>query len=480
MARQTSKRRTSTGIALVVGIVALSAGAWGLHRWAPFAHESAEVDWPENVAPVAEYVERTTGLEFLDDVTIRFESNDEQYTLLVNGEPTELTQQEVDDAAVQAASGRAFGLWAGEVSLVEARATLNDSVPYPVTWLSAENAIAINATSEKTTLGPSLRTELAVALTQALDDQHFHIIESMNGASSAQELQVLQALSVGHALWVRDEYIHDLDDDDELEYRVESTELTDTYVDQVAAVPLAYRALRSSGQLLGGAFIAALDGDLPLLTAAFTTHRPAALDQVSLPTSKYLRTDPLEPLVEPAAPTGAEVHYSSQLGPAGLFMVVATASTVFDALAAADGWGNDRYTVYTLDDRVCADLHLVADSRDDADRLEAGLQAWALARPAASTALLAREGLDLYVSVCDPGTDVRQPTPSAAAIDHFFARSGELQSRIELSGKPALAECITVESFSRFTVDQLMGFDSTGDVLADVTDIEDDCLDRVG
>ncbi|MDP2291731.1 MAG: hypothetical protein Q8M22_11120 [Actinomycetota bacterium] len=480
MARQTSRRRTWIGIALVVGILALSAGAWGLQRWAPFADESAEISWPENVAPVAEYVERTTGLEFDHEVDILFVPNDAKYTTLANGEPAELTQTELDDAAVRAASGRALGLWAGDVSLVDANVALNGSVPYPVTWLGTDNAIAINASSEKSTLGPSLRTELAVALTQALDDQHFHVIDAMNAATSAQEVQVLQALGVGHALWVRAQYLDDLDDDEAIDYRLESAERTDTFVTQVAEVPLAYRALRSSGQLLGGAFVAALDGDPERLTDAFTSARPAALDQVSLPTGKYERPDPLEPISDPPAPSGADVHFSSQLGPAGLFMLAATASTVFDALEAADGWGNDRYTVYTLDGRVCADLHVVADSRDDADRLEAALQAWALARPAASNALLAREGVHVYVSVCDPGPDARQPVPSAGAIDHFFGRSGELESRIELSGKPALAECIAVETFARFTIEQLNGFDRTGDVLAEVTDIEDDCLDRVG
>lgn len=480
MARQTLGRRTWVAVALFVGLAAISVGAWGLQRWAPFAEEAAEVTWPDNVEPIAEFVERTTGLQFDESVSIRFEVNRDAYTLLANGEPTTPSQPEIDAAAVQAESGRAFGLWAGEVSLAEARQALEGSVPYPVTWLSDDNSIAINATNEKAALGPSLRTELSVALTQALDDQHFHVIESMNATITAQDLQVLQALSVGHALWVRSQYIDQLDTDDALDYRMESAQLSDTYVEQVSEVPFAYRALRSSGQQMGGAFIAALDGDLRLLEAAFTTDRPTALDQVSLPTSKYVRTDPLEAVDEPPAPEGAEVHYSSQLGPVGVFMLLATASTAPDSLTAADGWGNDRYTVYSLDGRVCADLHLVADSPDDAGRLETGLQAWALARPAFSGALLAREGVDLYVSVCDPGAQARQSVPPVAAIDHLFGRGGELQDRIEFADKPSLAECIAVALFATFTVDQLYGADRSGDVAAEVTDIEGECVDRVG
>jgi hypothetical protein len=146
-----------------------------------------------------------------------------------------------------------------------------------------------------------------------------------------------------------------------------------------------------------------------------------------------------------------------------------------EALTAADGWGNDAFTAYELDGRVCVDARIVADSRADADRLQRGLDAWAGTRPAASGALVGRDGDALLISVCDPGVDARQPSPGQPAIDQYFGRSSMLHHEIEETRDAAVAECVAVTFFERFTVAQANSFDSEFDVTTELDDITDGC-----
>ena len=209
-------------------------------------------------------------------------------------------------------------------------------------------------------------------------------------------------------------------------------------------------------------------------TSSGAQRRTHALDQIGLPVGKYLRRDPLEGVAAPPAPAAAEVKYTNQMGPFGLYLLLSTGLPVTDALTASDGWGNDRYTAYVLGGRVCVDVHVVADSRDDADRLQAGLAAWALARPDDTDALVARDGTDLYASACDPGTDARQPVPDDEAIDHYLGRAQEIRQRSDYSGDPALAECVGVTYFAAYSL-----YDESVDYWAETDRIELDCLDTI-
>jgi len=200
---------------------------------------------------------------------------------------------------------------------------------------------------------------------------------------------------------------------------------------------------------------------------------PDALDQVSLPVSKYLRTDPLAQLTAPPGPA-AEVKLSNQMGPFGLYLLLSTGLRATDALTASDVWGNDRYTAYLLDGQVCVDVHLVADSRDDADRQQQALEAWAAARPAATHALLGRDGVNLYASACDPGAETSQPVPTTDAFDHYLARAQQVQLRSDYSGNPALAECVAVTFFATNSVT-----DPRLDYSSEMDRIEQSCLDTV-
>lgn len=483
MARQTARRKTFTGIGLVAGTVALSGGAWGVKEWAPFADDTAAapVTWPENVQPIVDYVERVTGLEFVSPIEVEYISDDDEFAERVLGDAFVPTAEDIASAADDDAAGRALGLWAGDASILDSNAAYNSGEPFPAYWLSEENTIVINGVDEDDSLAPFARAELALLLTQALDNQLFDIIERIDQAENPQQYQATVALAFGHSIWVQDEYIADLSDPETTRYENAYQDRVDSFVEETSNVPGSYLALRSAGQQLGTTFINALvESDPALVAEAFTSKRPTALDQISLPFAKYERYDPTEPIEPPTPPNGATELYSAQLGPTGTYLLLTTGMPLTEALTASDGWGNDSYTAYRIDDTVCVDLHLIADSPDDADRIYNGLNGWAAARPAAAKALVGRDGNDMYATVCDPGTKARQTVPTTNDVDQFYVRSSYLADQINQTGNPELAECIAVTTFEDFTLAQLQNPDLTGDIGDALEAIEDDCRDQVG
>lgn len=476
MARLTPRRRAWTGVALVGGIVAIAVGAWGLQRWAPFA-EDTEVTWPGNIEPLARFVEHTTGQHFTQAVTIEFIGDADEYAERVAVPVTPPTADDLADAAVDEAVGRALGLWRGDVSLVDVHEAYDTAPPLPVTWRAEDTTIVVNAVDGNDDLSPVVRAQLTLRLTQALDEQRYHLVQRAGSAPTSQDYEVVAALEVGHAIWVHDQYVDDMSADDVEDYYSAYDDEAQDFASAMDDVPVAYRAIRAVGQQLGPMFVEALSEEgRGLVATALSTDVPDALDQVSLPAGKYLRRDRLERVSAPPGPGGADVRFTNQMGPFALYLLLAPGLPDHEALTAADGWGNDRYTVYVLDDRVCVDVHLVADSRLDADRLENGLNGWALQHPQEAAALVARSGTDLYASVCDPGTDASQEVPSDDAVEHYMARADELRQRADASGDTSFAECVAVAFYGRFSFD-VADDDEGTDYFAEMDAIEQDCLD---
>lgn len=191
-------------------------------------------------------------------------------------------------------------------------------------WLADDNTIVINAKHDAE-LSPMVRAELSVRLTQALDNQLFDTIEHIQRAPSSQHYQALVAVSVGHAVWVHDLYVDQLSEDDLDDYYTASDNSGAVWAQAMAEVPVAYRAIRAVGQQIGPMFIEALSEEGRTLVAkAMSSAAPAALDQVSLPTSKYFRRDDTEPVTEPPGPAGAEVQFTNQMGPFATYLLFAT------------------------------------------------------------------------------------------------------------------------------------------------------------
>lgn len=472
--------RRRTAAALVVSLAAICAGAWGLSKWRPLEHEPAEIAWPANVQPIIDYIEAATDLRFRSSIEFDYIADADDYNDRARDPQYELTQDDLDSIAVDEAVGRAFGLWAGDASLTESFDAINSAEPRPVRWLPDSDVVLINARDSGAKLSPAVRADLIVYLTQALLDQNFQLIERRETADTAQGYDAVAAVHIGYALLIHDRYLEDLSAEDRERYDNESAEQSEAYANSVDSVPATYKAIRIAFQVLGSVFMAALAEDEPSVALqALSKHVPVALDQVSLPAAKYLRNDALEAVTAPPAPEGATAHYGEQLGPFRLFLMFTSGLPANEALTAADGWGNDRFTAYELNGRLCNDLHVVADSPADADRMERALNQWALARPNEADALVGRDGVNLYASVCDPGTDAEQSVPGDAEINQYFGRADFLHYQATTTGKPALAECIATDFYAQFTFDQIASATPAADLEAAYVAIEDDCRNSV-
>jgi hypothetical protein len=480
MARQTPRRRAWVAIGLATGVVALSVGAWALREWQPFAADATPVSWPANVAPLARYVEDATHLRFTTSPRVEFIADGERFATRVQpaDEPSQAAR---DTSAVDEAVGRALGFWSGEPKLVEGAHLLRSSGDTGVDWLDDEATVVVRAANAKATLSPVDRADLVLILTEILDDQRYDVDRRLAAAPTPQDFQVLAGLTIGQALWVRDQYTAGFSTDDRDSYRQDRTDRGRAYSESVGEVNIAFRALRVAGQTLGTAFVAALheSSDRHAVEEAFTSDVPDAIDQMSMPVHKYHRRDRLEHVGPPPVPSAAEPLYTRQMGPFGVYLVLAGGLDAPAALTAADGWGNDAFAAYRLDGKVCVDARIVADSRTDADRIERGLQAWGRARPKASGALVGRDGTTLLLSVCDPGTKATQPVADASDIDQFLDRADLLKDRVAFTGLPALSECVAVSFFTDHVASDLRGDNPQLDPFNEIDDITKNCQTSV-
>lgn len=475
MARQTSRRRAWTATGLVAGLVALSAGAWALHRWKPFAEDPVSVSWPDNVRPLAEYVEQTTGLQFLQPVRIEFVADDDAFDARANP-PVEHGDDDQSSAAADEAMGRALGFWDDQLKILDSAATLRSAGARGVAWDDATDSIVVHAKDEAADLSVTDRAALVLQLTESLDDQHYDIRERLTHTQGAQQSQALASLDVAQAIWVRDQYVADLSDDDASEYADAQESDGKAYADAVGDVSLAFRSVRVAAQVVAVPFVTALheSNRRDAVERAFRDDPPTAIDQLSMPVAKYERRDTTEAVEPPPVPVGGTLIQTRNLGPFGIYMVMAGGLSVTEALVAADGWGNDAVTVYSIGDRTCLDGRIVADSRTDADRIERGLHAWGAQRPTESAVLVGRNGTTLLLSACDPG-DAAQPIVGRDEIDQWFTRADVLGEQLDYVGLPDVAECSAMRFFEQHTASDWQGQNADFDPFDELDGLTSEC-----
>ncbi|CAB4365523.1 unannotated protein [freshwater metagenome] len=467
------RRRVWLTLVTTTLLSALWVAAWGLQQWAPFDHEPAATTWPANIHDLATFVEHATQQKFLHVVPVEYIVDHAAFTTRVA--PPEVTQADRHVAATQDAVGRALGLWNGDASTLTSSAAL-ETAPSWARWLRTEDVLVVRATTAGAALNAYQRSQTIVQLTIALDEQHHHLGQRRIDSTTRQQSQALGVIGIGHAVWVHDLYYDHLSPEEQAAYSDESQVGQDDYDAAVAAVPPAFSALRLVGQHLGPTFVTSvLTYGQAALDDAFGSYAPVALDEVSLPMHKFFRPDQAEHVDAPPVPWQATQEFSTQAGPFVVFLMASSGLSANDALTASDGWGNDAYTVYRLDGRVCLDLHVVADTTADADALEHAFNAWAEHRPTEAHALVGRKGNSMYVSVCDPGTKVEQSIPDANIIDQYFGRSDMIRQQVKNGVGAGTAECVASTFFGRYSMPDMRSGEIKVDVGGQVQAIIAEC-----
>ncbi|MEO5899356.1 MAG: hypothetical protein ABIR68_04390 [Ilumatobacteraceae bacterium] len=452
MARETARRRAVVVLVAVGALTGLTLGVFALRAWRPFERSTGEpAAWPTNIAPLADFVEHTTDTTFRHPIRVTFLTGDAYATAV--GATGGIATSDANDDAI----GRAMGLWNGRPSVAIAAAGGQQASSFPAVWRPDRDDLLVRATGARARLSPRSRFTITAVLTEVLQEQRYGTTSALAHAPSAQEREALQMLSVGQAAWVGGRYVDEMGTADSDEIDVEFAAAADARAQVDDATPASRLLSRDLRQRAGETFIAALQTMNPgAIGKAFTTARPTAVDQVVLPATKYLHRDRTEAAAAPPVPRGgALIRADIQIGPSAWSLLFEHGLADNVALRAADGWGNDAATAYRLDGRVCVDGRLVADGRAGADRIDAGLRAWAAARPAASDVRIARHDDVLLYSVCDPGADAGQTVVDDEARAAILARTSRLSNEIAHGRSARQAECIWVPLFQQFTVEQV-------------------------
>ena len=180
--------------------IALAAGAWGLHRWAPFADEAAaapKVTWPKNVQPVVDFVQDATQQQFLTPVKVEFIADTKKYNERVDSPPPARTQSDVDDAAVGASSR--MSSCTGSLSSRAKRCAFSPSASLPIAPMKQVfTPWRWHATAWLKPLppGPGRKSPTTVSprlrVVQRADESSFKVdAEGVGGEESAKNLRVL-------------------------------------------------------------------------------------------------------------------------------------------------------------------------------------------------------------------------------------------------------------------------------------------------
>jgi hypothetical protein len=343
-------------------------------------------EWDERVAPVAEFVERERGLSFDHPVTVEF-LTEEEYSSASRTDEGALTDEDRRMIDEWGAVFAALGLLPEGTDLLDTTNEMADS---------GTLAFYDPATERVTVRGTEMSTGLAVTLVHELvhvaQDQAFDLERPPPGTTSGA-FEAYDALIEGDASRIELAYIATLSSAEQTAYWDEYDAEYDESQEQLSDVPGALQALFAAPYVLGQPVvdIIASDGGNAAVDDAFGDP-PASGEHLFDPRS-YFAGDAPEDVDAPDIPAGAErVGSADELGATTLFVLLSERIDPLEALAAADGWGGDRYTAYRLDDRTCVRVDLVGDSPTDTDEIARALEAWATAGPAGGASVDAADG----------------------------------------------------------------------------------------
>ncbi len=287
---------------------------------------------------------------------------------------------------------RALGLVEGKVDLKQAGTDLNDTGTLAF-YSPSEERIFVRG-SEMT---PGLKVTLAHELTHVLQDQHFDL-ERLQKLPSTQA-SALRAVGEGDARRIENKYVESLSPEDRQSYMDEqSKEASDATTKLGKTVPPALLALFGAPYDFGTEFIDLLQhsGGNDEINNAFKV--PPTSDEQLFDPFTYLDHDNPKDVEAPPLPKGAKKLDEDTIGATVWYLILATRMDPKAALAAADGWGGDRYVEYRQGDKVCIADRFEGDTAKDSQEMRNAL---GLVPPQLVTVKPAGDGL--VATFCDPG-----------------------------------------------------------------------------
>jgi hypothetical protein len=332
--------RNTAAIAVAVAVV----GAWTVVA-RPVAAATQPTRWDPRVTKYVQFVEQHRKLEFEHPVPVKFLA-DRAFVKALQGDDAKTTKQDRAAAERYAGQLRALGLIRGPVDLIQSERDLSAS---DVVGFYDQQTKRLFVRG-KDLADTGVRVTLVHELTHALQDQRFDLDKlDQNVETSGQDF-ALTALVEGDAVDVEDAYLASLAPSEQDDYDASRSGDTPTpdAPSSSAAIPPILELFESSPYIFGPQYIAGLkaNGGERQVDRAFTKP-PTSEEQIMDPVAAR-RSRPPARVAVPKLEQGERRDGSADdFGAMSLYLVLASRLDPKTALAAAEGWGGDRYLAFT-------------------------------------------------------------------------------------------------------------------------------------
>ena len=326
------------------------------------------------------FIERVRGLKFKTPVKVTLLDDDAFRAQLLEDEDEPVVDEEDGDAKEEADPSevsegvlRALGLIEGDVDLSDtAESFLGDAVEGY--YSNKDKALVVRGSK----ITPYVKMILVHELTHALQDQHFGLDRPELEDTEDESVDGFDSLVEGDAEWVSARYIESLTANERRALEREQAEGSDPA--DFEDIPQVLIELISFPYQLGPVFVEALrdEGGQALVDQAFRKP-PTTLEQIIHP-QLYIDGQGMVDVADPKA--DAEVVDDGVIGEFGFILMLERVPGADDrsALAAAAGWGGDRYTAWRAGERTCVRFAVAMDTERDAGQIRDLLGEWAEAQ----------------------------------------------------------------------------------------------------
>ncbi|MET1003299.1 MAG: hypothetical protein ABWZ15_15930 [Acidimicrobiia bacterium] len=411
------------------------------------AASNDKAQWDARLAPLAEFVAETRGLQFDHPVPVEF-LTPEEWAETVAIDESGLSAEDRADGAEYAASLRAMGLIDGDVDLYDANNELAASV-YVALFDPYEDRIQVLG-EDTEQFDVVMQGTLVHELTHALQHQNFDLIALQEGADDGSALAI-SGLIEGDASATEADWAATLPDAEQDEYYSAYDELEDPGAAAPPGLAVAASAPYALGPWLANLLWASGD-----LDRAFS--EPPSTEEHLLDPSSFIAGDVAERVPEPGLPAGAQrIEVSTQFGALGLFAMLAERIDPHLALAAADGWDGDAPVYYRQEERQCARVRFLPE--DDAAKavMLRALEGWAstFTKPFASV----RDD-ERYVlfETCDPRRDAVSTGRAYPALALPALRANTMWAASEFTSDPEVIWCVADRIVEGMTITEINEF----------------------
>jgi hypothetical protein len=415
--------------------------------------------WDPRIKPYADIAAKQRDLTFRHPVAVRFLAPAAFEKTLETDRDT-LSKDDETDLEHDTALLRALGLISGDVDLFAAvqEATGGGTLAY---YSFEDKRITVRGSD----VTPAVRATLVHELTHALQDQHFDVgdrteklsKESEDGTSTDSEATVLDAVIEGDAERVAELYRASLPARERKAMAAAEEADQKDATARLAKVPKFVTTMMSAPYVLGQALVEAVakaDGNKGVDELySRTPEHDTALTQ---PLRQVAGTSAFPSVSRPALRSGEKKFDAGEFGALTWYLVLAERLPLRDALAAADGWGEDAYVGYTdSEGKACMRIDYRGATTGDTDRMGTALQRWIASTPG-STATVTPVANRVELQSCDPGTGSRGGKDASQDALELVATRAYVGIALLGSGAPAeAASCLSGKLVDTYSVKQL-------------------------